>query len=274
MALQFAFLDSPKDLTLKEQILRARALWVERRRSSRQASGGGIIAPLTSGLGERVAVSEERALGHLLRLRWLVKLADNRNYWIPCCCFHFSEELKIMGFIPQGNEGNELVFRIPCFCHSDEETGPLNLGISLCKVTLNPAGSQPWHLVISAVIAYHMPSPGNWWTWKWSTPEGTWGVELSVCGWEDKEARDSGEFCQVFCHHWDLAVSCPWTHPDSSSPTTLMGVIKVKSGLNNIIFKASFAIYNLTHQILAVCCQKSSCRSAGRVSLWTERTKS
>lgn len=61
----------------------------------------------------------------------------------------------------------------------------------------------------------------------------------------------------------DLAVSCPWTHPDSSSPTTLMGEIKVKSGLNNIIFKASFAIYNSTHQILAVYCQKSSCRSAG-----------
>lgn len=68
MALQFAFLDSPKDLTLKEQILRARVLWVERRRSSRQASGGDIVAPLTSGLGERVAVSAERTLGHLLRL--------------------------------------------------------------------------------------------------------------------------------------------------------------------------------------------------------------
>lgn len=70
MALQFAFLDSPKDLTLKEQILKARALWVERRRrSSRQAGGGGIVAPLTSGLRKRVAVSGERALGHLLRLR-------------------------------------------------------------------------------------------------------------------------------------------------------------------------------------------------------------
>ena len=69
IALQFAFLDSPKDLTLKEQILRARALWVERRRSSRLASGRGIVAPLTSGLGERVAVSRERALGHLPRLR-------------------------------------------------------------------------------------------------------------------------------------------------------------------------------------------------------------
>ena len=38
-----------------------------------------------------------------------------------------------MRFIPQENEGNELVFRIPCFCHLDEETGPLNLGISLCS---------------------------------------------------------------------------------------------------------------------------------------------
>ena len=47
-----------------------------------------------------------------------------------------------MGFIPQGNEGNELVFGIPCFCHSGEETGQFNLGTSLCKVTLNPAGSQ------------------------------------------------------------------------------------------------------------------------------------
>lgn len=71
----------------------------------------------------------------------------------------------------------------------------------------------------------------------------------------------------------DLAVSCPWTHPDSSSPTTLMGVIKAKSGLNNIIFKASFAIYNLTHQILAAYCQEKQLqRSAGmEVSLWTEK---
>lgn len=29
-----------------------------------------------------------------------IRPTDNRNYWIPCCYFHFSEELKNMGFIP------------------------------------------------------------------------------------------------------------------------------------------------------------------------------
>lgn len=47
----------------------------------------------------------------------------------------------------------------------------------------------------------------------------------------------------VFCHYQDLAASCSLTHPGSDSATTLMGVIKVKSSLNDIIFKGCFTVY-------------------------------
>ena len=46
MAFWSSCLLSPKDLTLKEQILRARVLWMERRRSSSGASSRDILALL------------------------------------------------------------------------------------------------------------------------------------------------------------------------------------------------------------------------------------
>lgn len=65
MAFLFSLLAPPKDLTLKEQSLRARALLMERRRNSRKAGSRGILAlPCFS---HRTAVSSVWAPGHLLK---------------------------------------------------------------------------------------------------------------------------------------------------------------------------------------------------------------
>lgn len=55
MAFLFSFLASPKDFTLKEQSLRARALVMERKRSRRKAGSRGILAQFR--LHERTAES-------------------------------------------------------------------------------------------------------------------------------------------------------------------------------------------------------------------------
>lgn len=59
-------------------------------------------------------------------------------------------------------------------------------------------------------------------TRKWSTPEGS-GGERALCG-GDGEAGVSGKSCHIFCPPWDLAASCPWTHPGSDSLIALVGV--------------------------------------------------
>lgn len=67
MAFWFSVLVSPKDLTLKEQIFRARLPLMDRR-SSKAARDGDILALLPdSGLGERTAVCGARAKSHFLR---------------------------------------------------------------------------------------------------------------------------------------------------------------------------------------------------------------
>lgn len=68
MTFWFSLLVSPKDLTLKEQILRARVLLMARIRSSREASGGDILVLLLgSGLSERTVMFAVWAPSHLLR---------------------------------------------------------------------------------------------------------------------------------------------------------------------------------------------------------------